>query len=406
LVDKLESLFERYISESSIFINRDVLSHDFIPSQLPHREGEILRLGSILAPSLRRMKCSNIFIYGKTGTGKTAVSKYVLSRLLKKSEEVGGYVRVCYVNCRVAGTEYRVTAALCSFLGVNIPFTGLSTAEVLSRFAIRLREVKAYLITVLDEVDVLVKGYGDRLLYELTRINENLGVGRVTLVGISNDLYFKELLDPRVLSSLSEEEVVFKPYTASQLKDILLQRAKLAFKPSALTDSAVNLCAALAASEHGDARRALDLLRVAGELAERDNAERVKDCHVMEAQKRIEHDRVFEVLSSLPLHSKIILHTLYSAEKRGKRGLTTGELYNKYTLTCSQLGVESLTSRRIGGLLNELDMLGVVNAQITNLGRHGRTKQIKIKVPTNILEKAFREDIYLGNLSQLKHRVE
>jgi cell division control protein 6 len=398
LVDRLESLFERYVSESYIFINRDVLSHDFVPSQLPHREGEILRLGSILAPSLRKMKCSNLFIYGKTGTGKTAVSKYVLSRLSRKSEEIGGNVKVCYVNCRVAGTEYRITASLCSFLGVNIPFTGLSTAEVLNRFTVRVREIKAHLIAVLDEIDVLVKGYGDRLLYELTRINENLGAGRVSLIGISNDLYFKELLDPRVLSSLSEEEVVFKPYIASQLKDILLQRAKLAFKPGALTDSALNLCAALAASEHGDARRALDLLRVAGELAERDNAEKVEDRHVKEAQKRIEHDRVFEVLSSLPLHSKIILHVLYSASKAGKSGVTTGELYDKYLSTCSQLGVENLTSRRVGGLLNELDMLGVVNAQIVNLGRYGRTKQIKIKVPAKILEKAFKEDLYLGSL--------
>ncbi|MHC1564028.1 MAG: Cdc6/Cdc18 family protein [Candidatus Hecatellaceae archaeon] len=398
MVDRLESLFERYVSESYIFINRDVLSHDFVPSQLPHREGEILRLGSILAPSLRRMKCSNVFIYGKTGTGKTAVSKYVLSRLSRKSEEIGGNVKVCYVNCRVAGTEYRITASLCSFLGVNIPFTGLSTAEVLNRFTIKVREVKAHLITVLDEIDVLVKGYGDRLLYELTRINENLGAGKVSLIGISNDLYFKELLDPRVLSSLSEEEVVFKPYTASQLKDILLQRAKLAFKPGALTDSALNLCAALAASEHGDARRALDLLRVAGELAERDNAEKVEDRHVKEAQKRIEHDRVFEVLSSLPLHSKIILYVLHSANKAGKSGVTTGELYDKYLSTCSQLGVESLTSRRVGGLLNELDMLGVVNAQIVNLGRYGRTKQIKIKVPAKILEKAFKEDLYLESL--------
>jgi len=398
LVDRLESLFERYVSESYIFTNRDVLSHDFIPSQLPHREGEILRLGSILAPSLRKMKCSNVFIYGKTGTGKTAVSKYVLSRLSKKSEEIGGNVKVCYVNCRVAGTEYRIAASICSFLGVNIPFTGLSTAEVLNRFTVRIREVKAHLITVLDEIDVLVKGYGDRLLYELTRINENLGAGRVSLIGISNDLYFKELLDPRVLSSLSEEEVVFKPYTASQLKDILLQRAKLAFKPGALTDSALNLCAALAASEHGDARRALDLLRIAGELAERDNAEKVEDRHIKEAQKRIEHDRVFEALSSLPLHSKIILHVLYSADKAGKKGVTTGELYDKYLSTCSQLGVENLTSRRVGGLLNELDMLGVVNAQIVNLGRYGRTKQIKIKVPAKILEKAFKEDLYLGSL--------
>jgi len=374
------------------------LSHDFLPSQLPHREEEILKLGSILAPSLRRMKCSNAFIYGKTGTGKTAVSKYVLSRLSRKSEEVGGWIKTCYVNCRVAGTEYRVTASLCSFLGLNVPFTGLSTAEVLDRFISQIKKAKAYLIIVLDEIDVLVKGYGDRLLYELTRINENLEAGRVTILGVSNDLHFKEFLDPRVLSSLSEEEVVFKPYTAGQLKDILLQRAKLAFKPGALTDSALNLCAALAASEHGDARRALDLLRVAGELAERENAERVEDYHVREAQKRIEHDRILEALSSLPLHSKAILYVLYTAEKVGEKGLTTGVLYERYLSACGRLGVEGLTSRRVGGLLSELDMLGVVDAQVVSLGRHGRTKRIRMKVPLKIVEKVFLEDPYFCSL--------
>lgn len=396
MADQLEALFERYIRQSSIFLNRDVLSHNFVPSYLPHRETEILRLGSILAPSLRGMKCSNIFIYGKTGTGKTAVSKHVLSRLSKKSENVGCPLKICYVNCRVAGTEYRTAAALCSWLGLQVPFTGLSTAEILDRFLARVREKRVYLIIVLDEVDILVKGYGDRLLYELTRMNEQLEGSKMVLIGVSNDLYFKELLDPRVLSSLSEEEVVFKPYTASQLKDILLQRAKLAFREGALTDSALNLCAALAASEHGDARRALDLLRVAGELAEREGAVRVEEAHVREAQKKIEHDRVIEALTSLPLHSKIILQTLYQAEKEGKRGLTTGELYERYLRLCSRLRVEGLTSRRVGGLLNELDMLGVINAQIVNLGRHGRTKQIKIKVPLKTVEKVFSEDLYLG----------
>ncbi len=392
--DSLDSLFNRFIGDSQIFINRDVLSHDFVPDELPHREAEILRLGSVLAPSLKGVKCSNLFIYGKTGTGKTAVSKYVLARLSRKAEEIGSKVKVCYVNCRVAGTEYRVTSTLCASLDVHIPFTGLSTAEVLDRLTSKISQTKAYLIAVLDEVDELVKGYGDRLLYELTRINENLNGGRATLVGISNDLYFKELLDPRVLSSLSEEEMVFKPYTASQIKDILLQRAKLAFKPGVLPISTINLCAALAASEHGDARRALDLLRVAGEIAEREGSSRVEERHVREARRKIEHDRVSEALASLPLHSKIILSVLYV--NSDAKGLTTGELYENYVSACNRLGVEPLTHRRVSGLLNELDMLGVVEAQVVSMGRYGRTKKIRLKAARKVLEKVFMEDVYLA----------
>ncbi|RLI30239.1 MAG: cell division control protein Cdc6 [Candidatus Hecatellales archaeon] len=388
------------MAESSIFINKDVLSHDFIPEVLPHREKEIFRLASILAPSLKGEKCSNLFIYGKTGTGKTAVSKYVLARLEKKSLKLQGRVKVCYVNCRLAGTEYRVTASLCSALSLQIPFTGLSTAEVLNRLFKRLSQLGVYLVVVLDEVDELVKGYGDRLLYELTRSNSLLSKGKISLVGISNDLYFKELLDPRVLSSLSEEEIVFKPYTASQIKDILLQRAKMAFKPGSLPLSTLNLCAALAASEHGDARRALDLLRVAGEIAEREGATKVEERHVHEAQRKIEHDRTVEVLASLPLHSKILLAVLYFNGKPKLKGLTTGELYEGYVSLCRKAQVEPLTHRRVSGLLSELDMLGVVEARLVSLGRYGRTKKIQLKIPKKTLEKAFLEDVYFASLTE------
>jgi cell division control protein 6 len=162
---------------------------------------------------------------------------------------------------------------------------------------------------------VLVKDFGDDLLYELTRSGN--GGGWVSIVGISNDLMFKEQLDPRVLSSLSEEEVVFPPYTATELADILWDRARQALRPGAVDDGVVGLCAALAAAEHGDARRALDLLRVAAEVAEREGCERVEVEHVRRAQQLIERGRVKEVVSSLPLHSRIVLLAVYVCGRKG-----------------------------------------------------------------------------------------
>ena len=393
-VDKLEFIFEKLSKESSIFLNHEVLRHDFIPDMLPHRENEILRFGEVLAPSLRNLKCSNLFVYGKTGTGKTAVTRYVLNRLSKKSLELGRKINVCYVNCRTVGTEYRVISVMCSVFGVKIPFTGLATAEVLRRFKNSLEASSSPFIVALDEIDVLIRNYGDRMLYALTRINEELKNSKLTIIGISNDLYFKEMLDSRVLSSLSEEEIVFKPYTAEQLKDILLERIKLAFQPGSFPDSTLNLCAALAAAEHGDARRALDLVRVSGEIAERKGAKVVVEEHVYEAKRKIEHDRVFEVLSSLPLHSKILLYVLYT--KSFNHEITSGRLYDMYKQFCCKLGVEALTQRRVCGLLNELSMLGVVEAQLVSLGRYGRTKRVKVNVASQTLEKVFLEDPYIG----------
>jgi len=392
VADRLEGLFERVLASPSIFCNREVLGYDFIPGELPHRDEEILKLGAILAPTLKGAKCSNVFIYGKTGTGKTAVTKYVLSRLLKMNGEVARPIRICYVNCKLAGTQYRVISHMCQAVGVRTPSTGLATAELFKRFREGLESSASMFWGVFDEVDELVKKYGDSILYEFTRINEELVNSRVAMIGISNDLYFKEDLDPRVLSSLGEEELVFKPYSAEELKDILLQRIGVAFHAGAFSESALNLCAALAAAEHGDARRALDLLRIAGEVAERSGASAVTEGHVREAQRRIDRDRIVEVLASLPIQSKMIIYALYQVQTEKGLGVTTGELYKHYRALCQGRGLEALTYRRVGSLLNELDILGVVAAPIANLGRYGRTKRIRLNSPGKILQGLCTEE--------------
>lgn len=390
--DKLDALFERYMGDSPIFRDREVLRHDYIPTSFPHREAEILRLGSILAPSLKGVKCSNIFIYGKTGTGKTAVTRYILNRLSEAGGKMNGGVRSCYVNCRFSGTEYRVISQLCASLGVRVPFTGLATAEVFNRFKKGVEARKSTFIAVLDEVDNLVEKYGDGILYEMTRINEDLDQSQVAIVGISNNLYFKDTLDPRVLSTLGEEEMVFKPYTAHQIREIIEMRLDKAFRPGVFPEAALNLCSALAAAEHGDARRALDLVRVAGEIAERRTSTVITEAHIREAQRKIEQDRVYEVLGSLPLHSKIILCAVHNASKKGGRSLTTGGLLDIYKRLCQGFQLEPLTHRRVSGLLSELDMLGIINTSITNLGRYGRTKKIDLNVPPEVLAQAFSDD--------------
>ena len=247
-VDVLDDVFEKFVNSIKIFKDREVMRHDYLPDRLPHREEQIKQLGETVAPVLKSARCSNIFIYGKTGTGKTAVTKYVLSHLETKAKEFTAPVKFCYVNCRLAGSEYRIFSSLCQSVGVSVPFTGLSVGEVFDRFRMGLDTSRILFIVVLDEVDALIKARGDGLLYELTRMNEGLQKSKVSIVGISNDLRMKEFLDPRVFSSLSEEEIVFRPYDASELKNILFERARLAFYDGALSDAALGLCSALAAA--------------------------------------------------------------------------------------------------------------------------------------------------------------
>lgn len=396
--DLLDNIFNSFLEGPRIFKDREVLRPDYVPERLPHREEQLQRVGRILVPVLRGFRGSNLFIYGKTGTGKTAVVRHVLDRLVHRGREIGAPVEACYLNCRLIGTDYRILARLGESLGIKIPFTGLATNEVFDRFRTELDARRIIIIVVLDEIDALVKTKGDVLLYELTRVNENLKYGRLSIVGISNDLRFKELLDPRVLSSLSEEEVIFRPYTATELKDILLERAKTSFVDGLLSDGALNLCSALAAAEHGDARRALDLLRVAGELAEREGSQVVGEDHVRRARDEIEQDRVVMVLKSLPLHSKLVVWSTYLMKKAERDGSITGDVYEVYDELCGQLSLEPLTQRRVSGLINELDIIGVLNARVVNLGRYGRTKKVRLGVSKTVVKNIFSEDSWINQV--------
>ncbi|NVM56266.1 MAG: AAA family ATPase, partial [Candidatus Helarchaeota archaeon] len=206
----LDGIFEDFLSGPKIFKNRDVMRATYVPEDLPHREDQITRIGKILATILKGGVPSNIFLYGKTGTGKTAVALYVLKHLVAKCEEIGIKLPLKEViNCKDIDTDYRVFARLSAAVGENVPFTGLPTDEVFSRFKGRLDSDQQTFIIVLDEIDQLVKkaskkGSPNKVLYELTRINSELKKARVCIIGISNDLKFKDYLDPRVLSSLSE----------------------------------------------------------------------------------------------------------------------------------------------------------------------------------------------------------
>jgi len=375
---------------SSIFLNREVLRPDYIPDYLPHRHEEIRRLTEVLAPALRGERPSNVFIYGLTGTGKTAVVKYVLRKLQEYSRSKGlGSLNYAYVNCRQEDTTYRILTDLVLALGGRVPFTGLSTAEVFSRFKSILERSGNLLIAVLDEVDFLVKKRGDELLYRLTRVNSELKRGKVSLVGITNDVRFMETLDPRVRSSLGEIEMVFSPYNADQLRDILAERASLAFRPNALGDGVIDYCASVAAREHGDARRALDLLRVSGEIAEREGKEVVTVEDVRRARDEIERDMVVDVVKTLPYHGKLVLLVIALA---GGSFESTGDLYIKYRELARGLGAEPVTQRRVSDILSELDMLGIVTAKVINRGRYGKTRKVVLNVEPKALIKVLSND--------------
>jgi cell division control protein 6 len=402
-MDKLDKIFDSFAT-STLFKDKSVLQSNYSPETILHRAEQVESIASILGPVLKGERASNLFLYGKTGTGKTLSACYVGEKIEAKAKQSGTNLQFLYVNCKskkVSDTEYRIIAELIKLLGGNVPATGLPTDAVYSKFIELIDDKKQIVVLVLDEIDQAVKKISDNFIYTLTRMNSELKNAQVSLIGISNSLTFMDNLDPRVRSSLGEEEIIFPPYNALQLRDILTERSKLAFGPGVLGEGVIAKCGAYAAREHGDARRALDLLRVAGEIAVRNGSEKVLLKHIDEANAKIEKDKMLDIIENEPAQFQLVLHAIMLLDKRREERrkrknemvddrIFTGDVFNVYQEVCEKTKNEILTQRRISDILAEFDMLGIINARVISKGRQGRTREIKLMLAPNVKEKAER----------------
>ncbi|MBR9692071.1 ORC1-type DNA replication protein [Candidatus Woesearchaeota archaeon] len=387
---EIDTFFEDFLDKKSLFRDKKALQSNFTPENIPHRDKQIQQIKEILAPSLKLEKPSNLFIYGKTGTGKTLSIKHTANKLLEVAEKRSIPLKIIYLNCKlkkIADTEYRLIAQISKELHQEIPSTGLPTEEVYKIAFNTIEKEKSLILIILDEIDQLIKKTGDEILYNLTRINSELKNSQISIIGISNDLIFRDNLDPRVKSSLSEEDIIFPPYNALQLQDILKQRAAKSFEKETINHGVIEKCAAYAAREHGDARRALELLRVAGELAERRNQEKIELKEIDEAEEKIEKDRLLDITKTQPKQHQAVLYSILSLCSRKHSQIFTGEVYEVYKDICIKTSMRPLTQRRVSDVIAELDMLGIINAQVISKGRYGRTRDITLSIPKSSEEK-------------------
>jgi len=312
------------------------------------------------------------------------VAKFARKQLEDVSKDKDINVRVEYIRCTDYTTEYQVIARLCQQLGQDVPYRGWTKAEVIHAFRdLFKRNVfgkNLILMIILDEIDILLKNDGDGLLYTLTR-TEN-----VSIASISNFVDFKQFIKPRVKSSLRDREIVFPPYNAQQLVDILEDRANLSFSDGVLNDDVIPLCAAMAAKEEGDARYALDLLRTSGELADEKGSEMVYEDYVREAKEYIEHNKVTDIIMTLPTQQQKVLESILYLTKRNEE-ITSGRLYDIYKEFSKG---DSVSYRRIFDFINELEMLGLISTKTISRGRgKGRTNIIDLQCDTDLLEDAI-----------------
>ena len=395
MTEEQESIFIQYVQKRKQLIkNKKVLQTTYLPEQLPHRKEQIDRIVSIISIALSGEKPSNIMVYGMTGTGKTAVLNYI-GKELRKADPDTEKCYYLYVNCEVVDTAYGILYNIASQfikdINKKIPFTGWSFEKLYEEIYTEIENLNRVFVIVLDEVDHMITKKGDTILYYLAKINEHLVKSKVSLIGISNNMKFLELLEPKARSRLGGESLVFPPYSKEQLEDILKERAEQVFDEGVLDDDVITFCAALAAKNQGDARMAIDLLRTASDIAERNGDNVITEAHVKSAKNSIETDVVEEAIKTLTFQSKCVLLSVVKNTENNNKIMTTGDVYVTYKDIVEMLGYSPLTQRRITGLISELDMMGLINASIRSFGRAGRTKEITLEIPKDIVNR-FKQD--------------
>ncbi|MFA5107995.1 MAG: AAA family ATPase [Candidatus Micrarchaeia archaeon] len=378
--------FDDILSAPSLFANRNVLSPHFVPDVLPFRDGEVHKIMVAVAPALAGERPRNMFIYGKTGTGKTCSVR----RVMREFEQKGVDAKTCYINCRMYNSRYRVIQKIAKEYIPELDKSGFG----LSHFYEKIIEFTRgpvgsprRVIVVLDEVD-MVKDL-DELIYTLTRMNDELTQGSLSIIGITNRLSFKDVLDPRSKSSLCETEMVFTPYTPVQLRAILEQRVMDGFKAGAVHESALNLAAAIAAQETGDARYALKLLLKAGEIADEKTLRVITDREVEEARRNVDIDLATETIATLPSHQQLVLlavcnlslktsgYQRLATDADNEKNLMSGEVYEEYSKVCRQFRKPKRSARWYREYLNDLEMLGLITTIESGRGMRGHTRLIK-----------------------------
>ena len=360
--------------KEQIFQRRELLRVGHVPesSRIVGRDKEISGIEDLLQPGAFGDPPRNAIIYGKTGTGKSLVARHVTGRARAIAQQNQVQMVAAYVDCDEKDTETRVSRDLAQqveqqlSIEKDIPEKGIGASEYYSYLWDLLESVDVF-IAIVDEID---KMGSDEVLFKLSRAEESGKTSAyIGVLAISNKIEYYDSLNERVKSSLQEDELVFHPYDANQLIDILENRRD-AFKQGVLDGGVIPKVAALGAKEHGDARKAIEILSSAGTLAAKNGDSKVTESHVEAAQNLAEVSRFQELIRGSTPHSKYVLFALaYLSKSKSKDGFSTSEIYSVYENVCDEQGSDPLSHQRILDLLKEWAFSDITENRYTGGGR-------------------------------------
>ncbi|ELZ39121.1 orc1/cdc6 family replication initiation protein [Halorubrum saccharovorum DSM 1137] len=425
-----------YSTTSEIFAvgGEDYLKEGHTPTTLPEREDEILKLRRSLKPAARGAGAENTFLSGKAGQGKTAAAKAELAELEAFADAQDLDLTTVFFSCEGISSSYTLACGLCEELGGVNP-NGHPMQKVLDHLWDAMNEVGGTVIIVLDEIDNL--GTDDKILYSLPRARDKDYVNDdvyPSIIGISNDLQWRDNLDPAAKDSLYDDSIFFAPYDADELRDILSRRASKAFRDTSLvyetpegeefeinidlddddgslakafdqidadrtdctllridseilSDDVIPLCAAYAAQDKGSARQAIKYLRKAAAIAESEGDAHVGEEHVRAAQGEAERELIIEGMEQLTTQGHLALAAVTILELGGHSGIRTRDVYDVYTSLSDHIDADRLAQRRMRDHLIELDMLSIIRARKSasgSVGGEAYTFELRVEPSTAI----------------------
>lgn len=414
--------------DNTIFANMDVLNpntNTYQPDELPERESELDQLHSALRPATMGSTPLNVFVYGPTGQGKTAGIKLKTRQLQNYANENDLKLSVVHVGCKGLDKSYHVLTHIVKELrevrygpGEELP-SGYQRKELLGMVLDELEAIGGTVILVLDEIDAI--GTDDYALYELPRAEPS--DVRLSIIGITNDLQFRDNLAADVRSSLGEDEIEFSPYDATQIKAILYRRAAGALRDTTLTDDdattpdaletdvltddVIPLCSAFAAQETGDAREAIKLLFRACRLADDSGDNLVTEDHVRRARDQLERRAIESGIRSLPTQRQLALLTVTRAELHRNTPAETNDLYETYTTYCQTADIDRLSNRRFRDRLNDLADSNILDKSTRGRGQGlGISNRYKLAVDTGtVLDNMPGDEDRLGDITATLRRL-
>ncbi len=386
-------------AESPIFKNRSVFNIKYIPEKILHRDDQIKEVASRLQWILQGSKPKDFIIYGFGGTGKTLTTLYVVEELRKLTD-----FKYYYINLRKARTEVRALNQILDKLTKKTSNTS-SPSELFRRIFEYIETIpQKHIFFILDEIDKVETGY-DGLLYCFLRPHEvSETTKEITLIACSNDMNFPRELDVGTRSSFAcMDKLMFPRYDATQLKDILKQRAKDGLKEGVCGDEILSLCAAYGAQEHGDARKTIELLEKAAEITMVEKEPKISEQHITKALEQIEYEAVYKGLKLLPVQCKAVALACIKDNKKKTNGFgyssedrdsTTTTIYSEYKNICYTKGIKTLTQRRVSDILNELGYLGMIDGivYINTNSKKGKKKVVEIIISPEKAEKIITDD--------------